>query len=99
MAVQSKQPDSPQKADTAGEPKKRAGRPKGSYDPRILTFKFPIVEAIVLFTELQTRGEHPQWAWDGKLYLKRARNNGPDRDSLELHGYVLKTLFMRIARP
>ena len=77
-------------ADTA---QKKRGRPKGSYGARILTYEFSINDAVDRFTELATMGEHPEWAWDGRTYPKTNRRNGPNRESLEIHGHVLKILF------
>ena len=87
-------------ADTAHVTKKR-GRPSGtpgSCHDRARTVKIDLQEGVAQFCDLamQKHDMACKWDWDGRLYPKMKRSQGPHQASLAEHSPVLEIL-LRLA--
>ena len=79
-------------AEPAATAIERRGRPKGTKVPRMKTWKFDLNVAVEKFMDIASRCHHPEWNWDGTMYPKTKRSQGPSQDALQDHSDVINIL-------
>ena len=63
--------------------KKQVGRPRGAIAPRVRTIKFDVEKAVARMSDLASRKTRfGGWDWDGKMYPKTKRSQGPHQEAL-----------------
>ena len=77
--------------------KRGRARPKGKQAPRLLTSKFDLNHGVDVLADTASNTYHPLWTWDGRMYLKVKRSQGPSMEGLNDHSEPLKTIIGELA--
>ena len=77
--------------------KRGRGRPKGIQAARCLTSKFDLNHGVDVLADTASNTYHPLWTWDGRMYPKIKRSQGPSLDGLNDHSSPLKKLIGELA--